>query len=82
MKISVKAKVNDCKIKWPSEDYIDEYEKYNLKCKIKKDDFGIIFDKYELKLKGEKHDIERYLTYLQRKGFKIEKIPPKSQFAI
>lgn len=34
MKISVKAKVNDCKIKWPSEDYIDEYEKYNFGVRI------------------------------------------------
>lgn len=77
MKVYVKLKVSYYKLTWPSSDYIDKYEKYNLECEIKKEDLGIVFDKYELKLKGNKDDIELYLGYLQRKGFKIVQIPTK-----
>lgn len=79
MTIYVKVKVNSYKLTWPSSNYIDKHKKYNLKCKIRKEDLGIIFDKYELKLTGKKKNIELYLGYLQGKKFKIVQIPSKFQ---
>ena len=78
MKIYVRAKVNsDKKLKWSADHYISKYKKYNLECKIIDDDIGLIYDKYKLKLKGNKDNLERYLGYLQRKGFIIETTPSK-----
>lgn len=71
MKIKVVAKVNDWRLKWPSGDYIDNFEKYKIKCEVVDKDLGICIDKYKLKLSGNKENIEDYLSYLQRKGFKI-----------
>ncbi len=73
MTVYVQVKVNSYSLTWPSDDYIDKYKKYNLKCKIKDEDIGVVFDKYELKLTGKKSDIEMYLGYLKRKKFKIVK---------
>ena len=71
MKIKVVVKVKDWKLKWPSEDYIDNFKKFKIKCEIADEDFGICNDTYKLKLKGDGEKIEDYLSYLQRKGFKI-----------
>lgn len=71
MKVKVIAKVNDWKLKWPSSDYIDNFEKFKIKCEIVDEDLGICIDTYKLKLNGDKEKIEDYLSYLQRKGFKI-----------
>lgn len=79
MTIYVKVKVNSYKLTWPSSNYIDKHKKYNLKCKIRKEDLEIIFDKYELKLTGKKKNIELYLGYLQGKKFKFVQIPSKFQ---
>ena len=71
MKVEVIAKVHDNKLKWPSEDYIKNYNKFKIEFKIVDKDYGIFVDTYKLKLKGDKEKIEDYLSYLQRKGFKI-----------
>lgn len=71
MNVFVKVKVNVDILKWTSKYYIDKYEKYKLKCEVKYFDIGLIYDKYKLKLKGNKENIELFLSYLQRKGFKI-----------
>lgn len=71
MKIKIVAKVKDSKLKWPSDNYIDNFEKFKIKCEIIDEDFGILTDTYKLKLSGNKEKIEDYLSYLQRKGFKI-----------
>lgn len=71
MKVKVVAKCNFGKLKWPPSNYIDNFEKFKIKCEIIDTDFGILTDTYKLKLSGDKEKIEDYLSYLQRKGFKI-----------
>ena len=71
MKIKVVVKVKDWKLKWPSSDYIDNFEKFKIKCEIADENLGIFTATYELKLKGDREKIKDYLSYLQRKGFKI-----------
>lgn len=72
MRQFVKAVVNYHKLKWPSDDYISDYKKFNIKCKILDKDFSILNDKYELCLEGSKEDIESFMSYLRMKGFKFK----------
>ena len=70
-KVKVIVKIHPERLKWPPEDYIGNYNKFKIKCKIVDEELKMFVNLYKLKLKGDKEKIEDYLSYLQRKGFKI-----------
>ncbi len=71
MKLYVKAVGKDSKLTWPSYNYISNYSKFNIKCKICDEDLGFSKDKYKLCLEGENSDIISFISYLRSEGFKV-----------
>ncbi len=69
----VKAIGKDSKLTWPSWDYISNYRKFNIECKICDEDLGFFKDKYKLYLKGTKKNIKSFISYLRMEGFKVIK---------
>lgn len=72
MKRLVNISVSTFSTKWPSSDYIDEYDRFNIDCTEVSENIGVFKDKYLLKLEGTKENIQMFLDYLKFEGFKIQ----------
>lgn len=57
--------------KWPSGNYIYNYDRFNIKCTVESKNIGLLRDKYILKLEGTEENIQMFLDYLKYEGFRI-----------
>lgn len=72
MKYLASVSASEFSTTWPSRNYIDDYKKYNLKCKVVESNIGLFKDKYLLELDGSTENIQMFLAYLRHEGFKIK----------
>lgn len=71
MKRLVSVSASDFSTKWPSKRYINKHCMFNVNCKIVSAYIGIFKDTYHLILEGTEENIQMFLDYLKREGFKI-----------
>ena len=56
---------------WPSSYFILKYQQFNINCREISRNVGLFKDGYLLELEGSKDNIEKYISYLKDKGFKV-----------
>jgi len=72
MKRYVSVSAFEFSTKWPSDYYIHNDYRLDVKCTIESCDKGLLFNKYFLKLEGTEENIQVFIDYLKHEGFKIK----------
>lgn len=71
MKRVIGVSAREFATKWPSRNYISDYHKFNIECKVLNENIGFFKDKYTLQLEGTAENIQLFIDYLRCEGFKI-----------